>query len=219
VDSQEIARLVERINQNYKDTLQLYYDIICSEEGYIERGLGITYEVDFTLVKRYLECHVPAAVFRFDETDPSGFRYYHKPTDSVEFCDKKLHGLKWEEKTVRIDLAPIKPSSIRVLESEGVSGPNLGVVFDYDKVYVPKAEPDVITDDEESFGIKAEGREKDKENSEQLSTNPEELKVDVSAFGEFRQIRCKDRSACEQIAADLKRLVEISRKYTGGKNE
>ena len=160
-DSQEITRLVARINQHYsRDALEFHWpDDSFNNDGSIRKGHAVALEKDFTLVARYLECLIPGPMWRF-------FEYQSIPADycmsanSLGDCDNNRHGLKWEEKKTSIPVARLKPLSIALPT-------NFSVSFGYE-------------DDSE--------------------TN--------------RFIGCKDRNACEQIATDLKKLVEIARSST-----
>ena len=164
--SQEIPRLVARLNQNYhRDMPEMHWsDDSIFDDGYIRKDHAVALEKDFTLVERYLECSIPEPSWRFGDNGriPADYRM---SAHSSEDCDKERHGLRWQEKTVQQPLAAIDPSSIGLAKTgKGDSGSDLRLTFGYmlDK-----------------FAI-----------------------VSMS---------CKNRDACEQIAADLKTLVEIAR--------
>jgi hypothetical protein len=75
--SQEAARLVDRINENHKDSLFFAYN------SFIVKGQSVVLEEDFTLVKRSLVCDL---FFKFVDEDLV-----------VEDCDKKRNKLEWKE--------------------------------------------------------------------------------------------------------------------------
>lgn len=191
-DSQEVARLVERLNQNCKDTLEFDWSDSDFDDDYIRKAQSLTLEEDFTLVERYRECSITSVNWRFagDNRIPADYRM---SADSVGDCDKNSYGLKWEEKTERAPLLQIKPPSIKVSEiDKGDSGSNLGISFDYEG-YDPEDTTEISEDKEGNITV--------------TTKHPPG----------FTAIPCKDRSACEQMAADLKKLVEIARKYAAKK--
>ena len=164
--SQEIPRLVARLNQNYhRDMPEMHWsDGSILDDGYIRKDHAVALEKDFTLVARYLECSIPESSWRFGDNAriPADYRM---SAHSTEDCDKERHGLSWQEKIVRQPLATIDPSAIGLEKTgEGDSGSDLRLTF---------------------------GSVLDK-------------------FA-FVSMSCKNREACEQMAADLKKLVEIAR--------
>jgi hypothetical protein len=170
--SQEIARLVARLNQNYhRDMPEMHWaDGSVFDDGYIRKGHTIALEKDFTLVARYLECTISEPMWRFGDraSIPADYRM---SAHSAEDCDKARHGLSWQEKILRQPLATIDPSAIGLEKTgQGDSGSDLRLIL---------------------------GSVLDK-------------------FA-FSRMSCKNREACEQMAADLKKLVEIARNAAPGK--
>jgi len=171
-DSREMERLVERISQSYKGTMQFQWSGGFFDDDFIIKARSVSLEEDFILVEDYLECSITSPNWRFGDDNhiPAD---YKMSTESVEDCDKNNHGLKWEEKAERVSLLQINPPSIKVSEiGKGDGGSNLGISFG---------------NEDDPFAISTIG--------------------------------CKNRSTCEQMASDLKKLVEIARKYGAGKNE
>jgi hypothetical protein len=164
--SQEIARLVARLNQNYhRDMPEMHWaDGSVFDDGYIRKDHAVALEKDFTLVARYLECTIPEPSWRFGDNAriPADYRM---SANSSEDCDKARHGLSWQEKIVRQPLATIDPSAIG-LEKTGKGDSDSGLRLTFGSV------------------------------------------LDKFAFS---SMSCKNREACEQMAADLKKLVEIAR--------
>jgi tetratricopeptide (TPR) repeat protein len=112
-NSQEIARLVARLKQNYhRDKPEFHWsDGSVFDDGYIRKGHALSLEKDFTLLTRYFECSIPESFWRFGDNEriPAD---YHMSENSAEDCDKNRPGLRWEEKQASIPLAQIKPASI-----------------------------------------------------------------------------------------------------------
>jgi outer membrane protein assembly factor BamB len=164
--SQEIPRLVARLNQNYhRDMPEMHWaDGSVFDDGYIRKDHAVALEKDFTLVARYLECTIPEPSWRFGDNAriPADYRM---SAHSTEDCDKARHGLSWQEKIVRQPLATIDPSAIG-LEKTGKGDSDSGLRLTFGSV------------------------------------------LDKFAFS---SMSCKNREACEQMAADLKRLIEMAR--------
>jgi hypothetical protein len=177
-DAQEIARLVQRISDNYKDTFSTeVFDSLGPKRLSLYRGLSVTRGKQHTLIMRLLNCGF------IKEED------YEDPRDGVKDCDNRRNGLEWTEETSEpIPVSRIQLSSIKFSESNGdLAGSDPAISFGYEG-YDPMSE--------ENMGF-------DKNGKPFIILPPGPMRIE-----------CKNRSACEQIAADLKRLVEIARKST-----
>jgi len=198
-DSQEIAQLVERLNQNYKDTLEFDRSDSVHDDDSIRKALSIALEADLTLVKHYLECSMPNSNW-LPADDPRAD--YRMSADSVSDCDKQRHGLKWKEKTEQAPLARIESSSIKLSKTDKDDS-SANLTFGYEG-YDPD-DPDNLAFDEDDPDDPA------------FDEKPIYERLRIKGPPGFVSIECKSRTACEQMATDLKRLVEIARRYAAQK--
>jgi hypothetical protein len=192
-DSQEIARIVKRLSQDYKAGLYFHWPgSSIDDDSYIRKGHSLTVEEGLTLVKRYLQCTMPNPNW-LSADDPRA--NYRMSAESAADCDKRRHGLKWEEKTERAPLAQIAPSSVSLPKTDkGGSRSDLSLTFGY-----------------EGYGANDPG------NLMVDEKNPFEAMVDKLLPPGFTGIECKGHTACVQMAPDLKKLVEIARKSASSK--
>jgi tetratricopeptide (TPR) repeat protein len=113
---------------------------------------------------------------------------YRMSAESVADCDKQRHGLKWEEKTERSPLAQIGPASIKLPKTDkGDSKSDLSLTFWYE-------------------GYDANEIPVFRKN-----------KIEFKGPPGFTGIECKGHTTCGQMAADLKKLVEIAGKSAAPK--
>jgi outer membrane protein assembly factor BamB len=190
-DSREIARIVEGLSQNYKGGLYFHWlSGNINDDSHIRKGQSLTIGEGLTLVKRYLECSMPNPNW-LSADDPRA--KYRMSGESAADCDKRRHGLKWEEKSERAPLAQIRPSSVSLSKTDkGGRGSDLSLTFEYEDRGAN--DPDHLTFEKDFY----------------------KALVDKLPPG-FTAIECKDHITCGQMAADLKKLVEIARKSASSK--
>jgi tetratricopeptide (TPR) repeat protein len=173
-DSQEMARLVERISQSYKGAFRVTGDFVVNnrvvEKGQLIKGYSMALDKDFTLVRRYLSCDLPSVYDSVASARKSGKDWMQ---NWAENCDKERQGVKWKAGLGRLPL-----SRIRRQKESYYSGKDLSISFEYNDCN-------------------------------------ERNECEMAALW----LPCKNHQACAQMAADLKKLVEIARKYGGGKNQ
>jgi hypothetical protein len=108
-------------------------------------------------------------------------------------CDKNLHDLKWEEKTENAPAALIDQASIQIKEiDQHDSTANLALSFGYTG-YDPKN------------AIEMEQKDANDAQSDTVVT--------IHSSPGFTILRCRNRGTCGEMAADLKSIIEIARKY------
>ena len=183
-DSQALARLMKRMNGDYTYTKQTHWpDGSVNDDGYLIATMSLTLN-DLTLEQRYLKCKVSNPGWRTDG--------YVISANTGSDCDKNLHGLKWAETMEHAPTAQIDPSSIQIQEiDKNGSTANLALSFGYTG-YDPEKwiEEDENEDDPEA-----------------------ETVATIHLPPGFTILRCRNRGTCGEMAADLKSIIEISRKY------
>jgi len=190
-DSKELARLMKRMSGDYTYTKQTHWpDGSVSDDGYIVATMSLTLEPDFKLVQKYLKCSVSNPGWRTDG--------YVISTNTQQDCDKNLHGLKWKEETETAPLGQVDPSSIRIVElDKHGSDMNLSLFFGYEGY-----------DPNKPFIFDEEDEEDDDSEDEEIDFS----KV-INPPPGFTIIRCRNRGTCGEMAADLKSIVGIAKKY------
>ena len=190
-DSKELARLMKRMSGDYTYTKQIHWpDGSVSDDGYIVATMSLTLEPDFKLVQKYLKCNVSNPGWRTDG--------YVISTSTQQDCDKNLHDLKWKEETETAPLGQVNPSSIQIVElDKHGSDLNLSLFFGYEG-YDPNKPFILDEEDEEDDDSEDEGTE---------------FSRVINASPGFTIIRCRNRGTCGQMAADLKTIVGIAKKY------
>ena len=184
-DSQALARLMKRMNGDFTYTKQTHWpDGSVHDDGYLIATMSLTLN-DLTLEQRYLKCNVANPGWRTDS--------YVINANTMSDCDKNLHDLKWEEKTERAPAVQIDPASIQIKEvDKNESSVNLALSFGYIG-YNPK---------------NAIEMEQEDANDAQSDTV-----VTIHSSPGFTILRCRNRGTCGEMAADLKSIIEIARKY------